>query len=260
MKLKGIIIAVVVLLIYGLGMYFVFGLNNSQSASSNKSNDGNIQNKDYYMVIGDSSILKYKNGIYVSSDKKTIESLPSMKVFVNNKYYGDYKLNFVSTWNLLNDKAEFVSYKGELLAISKDFDVVVRNINIREINDDDKYMLLSKYGINSFKYLTTNQAIDIDLDKNGEMDEIICLSSMEPSDSVSNYYNLVIIKYNNEIISVVDERKEDAKYVYDISSIINVLNNSNDSIIISKTEGYLAEFTNINYSIISYKNDNYVID
>ena len=261
-KTKGMIITIIMLLIYGLVMYFV--LNNKSAQSTNtKSNDTSEKSKltgTNYMVVGNNSIYKFENGKYKKANKSYIEALPNMKVYIDNKYFGSYKLNYVSTWNLLNDKSEFVSYKGSLLAISNEFDVNVRNYNVREINDDDKYLLLKDYGINSFKNLTVNKVVDIDLDNNDVMDEIICLSSMEISDNINSYYNLVLIKYNDKVITLIEERKDKALYVYDIVSIINTFNNSNDSIIFEKIDGYYADETSVTNFIAKFENDNYVID
>ncbi len=256
-NIKGLIIAIVIFSIYGLVMYFVLG-KPEQGTSTN--NNTSISNKTYYMVVDDSGIYKYEKDKFSKTNKNSIEALQNMKVFVDDKYFGEYRLKYVAKWNLLNDKYEFVSYKGKLLAVSNDFEVVPREYTVREINDDDKYLLLQNYGISSFKYLTTNEVVDIDLDKNGVEDEIIVLSSMEDNDNINNYYSLVLIKYNNEVITLIDERKEDALYVYNINSIINILDNSNDSIILNKIEGYLAESSNVTNVIINYKNNNYVID
>ena len=258
-NIKGLIIAIVLFAIYGLVMYFVFS-GTTQSTQTNNNNNKPVGNNTYYMVVGESSIYKYDRNGFSRANKNAIEALANLKVFVDNKYFGDYRLRYVAKWNLINDKSEFVSYNGKLFAISNDFEVVVRNYTIREINDDDKYLLLQNYGISSFKYLTTNEVVDIDLDKNGVEDEIIVLSSMEDNDNINNYYSLVILKYNNDIITLIDERKEEALYVYDINSIINILNNSNDSIILDKIEGYYAESSKVTNVIINYKNSNYVID
>ncbi|MBE6158887.1 MAG: hypothetical protein E7159_03590 [Firmicutes bacterium] len=255
-NIKGLIIAIVIFSIYGLVMYFVLGKPEQGTTTNNTP----TKTATYYMVVGESGIYKYEKNSFSKASKNTIEALNNMKVFVDNKYFGNYRLKYVAKWNLLNDKYEFVSYKGRLLAVSNDFEVVPREYTVREINDDDKYLLLQNYGISSFKYLTTNEVVDIDLDKNGVEDEIIVLSSMEDNDNINNYYNLVLIKYNNEVITLIDERKEDALYVYNINSIINILDNSNDSIILNKIEGYLAESSNVTNVIINYKNSNYVID
>lgn len=256
-NIKGLIIAIVIFAIYGLVMYFVLG-KPTQSTTTN--NTTPTSSKTYYMVVGESGIYKYEKNSFSKASKNTIEALNNMKVFVDNKYFGNYRLKYVAKWNLLNDKSEFVSYKGKLLAISNDFEAVPRDYTIREINDDDKLLLLQEYGISSFKYLTTNEVVDIDLDKNGVDDEIIVLSSMVDNDNINNYYSLVILKYNNEVITLIDERKEKAIYVYGINSIINFLDNSNDSIILDKIEGYYAENNKVTNVIINYKNNNYVID
>ena len=260
-KYKGLILIIILLLGYVAAMYFVFNTSNSTTQSTKPNNSNNkVINKDYYMVVGDNGLYKYENNKFIKASKRNIESQSNMKIYVDNKFFGNYKMNYVATWNLLNDKSEFVSYNGNLLAISSDFDVVVKEYKTREIDDNDKVLLLKNYSINSFKYLTVNKVIDIDLDKNGEMDEVICLSSMEFSENVNNYYNLVILKYNNNIITIIDERGNDALAVYNITSIVNILNEKSDSIILKKIESYYGETQKVSNIIVRYKNDNYMID
>jgi hypothetical protein len=259
-KNKGLIIGIIILIIYGLVMYFVFNKSQSTKPSNNENKNQKIEIKDnYYLVLGDDTVLKYTSKGFINTKKSNIQDLPDLKVFINNKYLGNYKMNYVSTWNLLDSNGKYVSYKGHLIAVSNDFDVVVRNTSFRSMNDEDKKMIFQNYGINSYGNLTNNMVADIDLDKNGEMDEIICLSSMDDRDT-KTHYNLLIIKYNNQIETLINEKNEKAKSVYGLESIINVMNSSNDTIVLSKIDNYMGDNEVKSHVVVSYKNDNYVID
>ena len=262
-KYKGLIIFVVILAVYGLIMYFVFSNgNDSNTNSNNKPNNNNSTTvkEEKYLVINNTSNLNYSDGKFTDVKISVIEALDNLKVYVNNNFYGNYKLKYVSNWNLFDKKDEFVNYNGNLLAFNDNFNIKVRKYKIRQIDDNDKVFLINNYNLNSFEYLTTNEVVDIDLDNNGIVDEIICLSSMEESNNIKNYYNIIVLKLNNEKITLIEEREQDATYVYSINSIINIEDNEFDSIILSRVEGYISESPKTTNLIYNYKNNNYVID
>ena len=261
-KYKGLIIFVVILVIYSLIMFFFFNNNDNNNANnnSNSSSKSNVVEEEKYLVIDNSSVLSYSNNTFSETRRTKIESLDSLKVYVNNSFYGNYKLKYVSNWNLLDKKNEFVNYNGKLIAYSNNFNIDIKKYKVREINDSDKVFLINNYNLNTFDYLTTNEVVDIDLDNNGVNDEIICLSSMEASSNINNYYNLVVVRLNNEKYTLIEEKGENAYYVYSLHSIINIENNSHDSIILSKIEGYISENPKETNLVYNYKNNNYMID
>ncbi len=262
-KFKGLIILLIILGIYGLVLFFTFGNkdNNSSGNTNNNTVNNKTDNKTEYLVIGNTSNLKYNNGVFTKSGKYEIERLDSLKVYVNNKYYGDYKLKSGENWNLFDNKDEFVNYNGSLIAFSNTFNVKVRsNYKVREINEKDKVFLINDYNISSFSNLTTNEVIDIDLDNNGVNDEIICISSLDDSIDVKNYFSLVIIVLNEERITLIEEKEDKAIHIYSVYGVLNIDNNDHDSIILTQTEGYISEKPIVSNLIYNYKNDKYMID
>ena len=269
-KFKGLIIVSIIIIAYGLIMYFIFGgvnntsnndNNTNNTNSNNNTSNNNVNEEAKYLVVGNISNLSYSNNTFSKTNKSNIEELDKLKVYVNNNYYGDYKFKSGENWNLFDKNNAYVNYNGNLLAYSDNFNIKVRNkYKIRTIDENDKVFLINNYNINSFEYLTTNEAIDIDLDNDGTKDEIICLSSMEESNNIKNYYNLLVLKLNNEKVTLIEEREKDAKYVYDIYGIINVENSPYDSIILTKTEGYISDNPKVSSLIYNYKNDKYMID
>ena len=265
-KYKGYIIFIVVLAIYGVLLFVIFGNKQSNNNTSNNENntinnqtDNNDEKK--YLVIGNISNLSYINNKFYGVKSNEIEKLDKLKTYVNNKYYGDYKFKMGKNWNLFDKNNEFINYNGNLIAYSDNFNIKVRSkYKIREINEKEKVFLINNYNLSSFANLITNEVADIDLDNNGVEDQIICLSFMDENDNIKNNYRIVVIKLNNEKITLIDERNEDAKNIYSIYGIINIDNNKYDSIIITKTEGYITQDPKMSSLIYNYKNDKYVID
>ena len=266
-KNKGLIITIIIIIIYALIIYFVFNSqtyfnnNNNDNTNYNENSNNNEQttNESYYLVINDNN-YRYGNNVFSSVNKSYIESLYKLKTFVNNKFYGEYKLRYGNKWNLLDDKMEFVTYDGDLIAASTNFNLTVKSISFREINDEEKKYIIENYDIKTFGDLLTNQVVEVYLDRNNEMDKIICLSNSNLSYDNSNDYNLILVYLNGKYQQILYEKGNDSKYVYNILSIINYLNNDNDSIVIEKIIGYISDDMHSGYDIYNYKNNNYVMD
>ena len=262
MKNKGLIIVIVLLLIYGVVMFILFGnrenidiLNNQEPNSSEID-----KNLNYYLVLDDKS-YKYdtNNGELYRISNSVIEEQDKLNVYANNKFLGKYNMKYVANWNLFNDKKEFVSYEGNIVAANDSFKLNVKDINIREINDQDKVFLINRYNVSSFSYLTTNEAVDIDLDNNGEMDEIICLSSKEYSNNDNNYFDIVMVKLNGNVYDIINKKGNSAN-VYNIMSVFNYLDKKQDSIYLIKTAGIYSDEPTYENVVINYVNNNYSID
>lgn len=262
-KYKGIIILIVVLLIYGLVMFFLFSSEEDKERLKKEpieSNEKIPTEKDNYYLVTDNSKYQYYNNKFNKTYIANIEKQEKFNVFVDNKKFGDYKLKHAAVWNLFDENNTFKMHEGKLLATTSNMNTKVRNYKIREINDNDKVMLINKYNLSTFSYISSNEVVDIDLDNNGVMDEIICLSSMQESDNSNNHYSVVVVKLNNEVITLVEEKGDDAIYVYNIYSIINIFDREKDEFIISRTEGYDSDEPLIEEFVYQYKNNKYVID
>lgn len=261
-KIKILIVFIVILLIYSLFIIFIFQSkdNDQKNNTNNTKTNNNSSSSGGLLVVNNGTFLEYKNDQFYEINKSVIEKQDKMKVYINNKYFGDYKLQYGSVWNLFDDKDEYISYNGSLIAFNEEFNIKVRDFTIRNINDKDKVFLINNYNVNTFDYLTYNQAIDIDLDNNGVMDEIICLSSMEDSENINNYYNIVVVRLNDNNFTLINEKGKEANAVYSLSGIINILDSPYDSIIVGKMEGIESPDPIEKNLVYSYKNDNYMID
>lgn len=262
-KYKGIIILVIILLVYSLIMFFLFSskeegqnlideINDSLSTKTNEKNN-------YYLVT-DNSEYEYYYKSFKRTSISTIEKQEKFKIYVNNKEFGEYKLKYATVWNLFDKENNFQMYDGKLLALTSNMNAKVRDVTIREINDSDKVMLINNYNLKTFNYISTNEVVDIDLDNNGVMDEVLCLSSMQESDDSNNHYSVVVVKLNNELITLVEEKGDNAIYVYNIYSIMNIFGRDYDNIIISRTSGYDTDEPKTEELIYQYKNNQYVIE
>ena len=262
-KYKGIIILIVVLLIYGLIMFFLFSSDEDKERLKNETSESSekipTENDSYYLVT-DNSKYQYYNNKFNKTYIANIEKQEKFNVFVDNKQFGNYKLKHAAVWNLFDDNNNFKNHTGKLLATTSNMNTKVRDYKIREINDTDKVLLINKYNLSTFSYISSNEVVDIDLDNNGVMDEIICLSSMQECENSNNHYSVVAVKLNNEIITLIEEKGDNALYVYNIYSIINIFDREKDELIISRTEDYDSDEPLTEEYVYQYKNNKYVID
>lgn len=262
-KYKGIIILIIVLLVYSLIMFFLFSSKEEGKNPIEKiteSINDNSDKRNNYFIVTDNSEYEYYYKSFRKTSVSNIEKQDKFNVYVDNKLFGEYKLKYVSLWNLFDENNNFKMYDGKLFAVSNNLNTKVRDIKIREMNESDKVLLINKFNLNTFNYITTDEVVDIDLDNNGVNDEIICLSSMQESDNSNNHYNIVVVKLNDDIITLVEEKGDNAKYVYNIYSVINIFDRQQDNIIISRTKDYDSDAPSTQELIYQYKNNQYVIE
>ena len=235
MKNKGLIIIIVILIVYGGIMYFLFSKpsndnfrNNTDSTKTNINNNTDIIG---YLVINNMSY----------------------------KYYND-KFDTASKGEIDTDNNNYINFDGQLIAGTQELNLIVKNINKKEISEAEKVYLINNFNIKSFNNLSVYQEAEIDLDYNGQIDKIICISSSKESKNKDSYYNLILVKLNDNYQTLLDERGDNAKYTFNIYSIINFLNKKVDSIVIEQINGLTSEEPRHEYIIYNYKNDKYVID
>ncbi len=253
MKNKRIILGIVVVLaIYAVIMIIMFYKKNS-----------NI-NTDKYLIVNNNLNLKFNNGKYVKVGTSEIEnSNIEFKAYVNNNYFGKYYLKYGGSWNLFDKSNNFIKYDGSLIAVSDGYELDFDNLNSRTINDDEKNYLTSKYGINNYDFLITNEVYDIDLDKNGTMDKIICISNSYYYSLSETYIENYDIKNNYSLVLVIlngDEKvihKEIGKNDITVYSVIGSFRNDAKqiNIIMESTVGYISENPTSIDEIYTYKNN-----
>lgn len=239
---KLIIIVAVILLAYILVMLIFF----------NKKND-KVSGK--YLIFDDINI-KIDNGTWKKIDGNDLQKLNiKFNTFVDNEFYGNYYLKYGSTWNLFNDKNEFVSYDGKLFAYTNGINIKLKNLNNTKLSDSDKTYLTNKYNIKNFDDLTTEEVYNLDIDDNGVIDKIICLSRIDSlTSSLDENYNLVLVIFNNKVLELV---KEKGNKVYKIYNIDFAFNMNSSYVIVKDVEGFYTDQAVTTKTIYMLKNNKY---
>lgn len=250
MKKKGLLVIVLLLILYTIAMIIFFrGNDNSFDDVSNDDsiNDSNIINDNItkYLIISNVSTWSLKNNKWKKVPSAIIEKNKShYKIYAGNSYIGEYNLRFANNWNIFNDKDEFIDYDGKLFAFSNNFDIKLLRFNSMELTEEDEDFVNDNYGKKDFNMLYSNEVINIDLDNNGEIDKIICLSNNdEDFDNKDDFYNLVFVKLNDKIYNIIDENKDNSNTlelpIYEIERVFTY--ESDIYIVIKKIIGIESE-------------------
>lgn len=267
MKKKGLLIGVILIILYGIVMLILFG--GKKNIEDNIKEEENIieseiinDNTSKYLVIGNTSNWMLKNNEWKKVSSNTIENNSNpYKIYADNNYVGEYHLKYAKKWNIFNDKEEYLDYEGNIFAFSHNFDLKLIRFNAIELADDDKEFIKVNYNIKNFDMLLTNEVVNIDIDNNGEIDKIICLSSNGDNyDEKDDFYNLVIINLNGEYYRIIDQNKNNSNTldlaVYSINRIF--MYNSNIYLIIESISGIESDDPVSSNYLYMFNNNNFI--
>ena len=246
---KVFIILFIVLLVYLVLMYLLFGNKDKDSLNFK------------YIVLDDNIQLEYNNESYYRINSDDINKLKiNFDTYVNNSDFGNYRLEKVGSWNLFDSSNNIKIYDGYLLAINENSNVKVFDNNYREINSNEKEYIKDKYNISNFDFLINNQVYDIDLDNNGVLDQIICitnsyyysLSDIELSDySLDKYeYSLVFVIMNNNQYNTII--KEIGKNDLNLYSLKGIYKSKKYNIILERTSNLFGDNKIVKDNIYSF--------
>ena len=192
-KKVGIIIIVIILILFFV-LFFFFGGVDSFKNRKDKS----------IILVGDKTYWEYKNKEFTNI-KSNISSLywKDYVVYIDNEKFGTYKLWHDDKWYLYNKNNEAVSYDGNFLAISSNYNIKPVDYTVHSVSKD-KYInkVLSNYNINTDNFTVKNK-IDIDIDNDNKKDSIYLISNVLPIDKYENYRFSIVFMVKNDIIYTV---------------------------------------------------------
>ena len=252
MKKNKIIILLVIAVTYVVVLLAVLIGNKKAEENDSKNNEKR------YIVVDNFARLSFSNNSWSNVSTSEIEGYGKYKVFIDNKSFGNYKLEYGTTWNLFNNSNDYIDYEGSLFAYSDNIDITLDNIEKRTLSDDDKKLISEYFNYTDYNNLITNDVIITDIDDNGVNDEIICVSNIGiDKEKMSNYYNLIFIKLNDEIIEILNQNNSDSDImkspVYNLGTVFEF--NNKKYLVIKKTVGIDSDSPT--ESPILYQNANY---
>ena len=217
------------------------------------------------LIIGDNTIWQLdEKKWYNIVNNKDMGNLnwQEFTVFVDNEKLGNYKIVYDDKWYLFDKKRNPISYSGNLIAYSANYEMKVKNFSQEKISDYTKVNeVLSENNITANQELTSNTLISVDIDNDGIDEKIYVAGNVFPMETDPEYIFSVVFMEKNDIIYPIYKSIEKNKNFNGckpyINSIIDVDDDNKYEIILScsqySTEGtidMLYRFNNDKFSII----------
>lgn len=205
--------------------------------------------KEYANIIIDGTVSwEYKerkwNNVY---EFDYLDDDTYYRVYSRSEYYGEYTLRVNNnTLYAFDSDYKSLQYNGSILGVYSNYDINVVQFNYEVVDDSDKQILSSVINNYSNYELRANK-IYVDLNSD-QVDEIIYVVNFYNSDDI--VFSGIYI-YNDELRKVVVDNNM-ASFVYNVSYILDVDNDSSYEIVIS-----LAYMGNTSYSVYKNEKDDY---
>lgn len=234
-------IVVVVLIVISIIAVMISNEQEENKKTNENNPNSNIPKKIDYLVVDNTDLFSYVNNNW--QRLHNYENLSEkFTVYVNKEYFGEYYLEYIKDWNILDEDRKFHNYEGNILAYTNGINVKLRKYNIENITVEDKQEIAT---ILASDITDINFSIDekvmIDLDNNGIMDKIINVSNLDSLDE-RMYFNLLYVVINGEVDVLIKDivALNDLliKPVYNINYILGINNDIYDSILVR--EGYFS--------------------
>lgn len=220
------------------------------------------KNNDNVIIIGGSGGFKKINsrwvGMYSKNDLKSYNG-KKLNIYLDNSYFGKYKIFYDDKWYLFKNNNTPVNYEGNMLALSGSIKYKVFNFDMHDI-EDTTYVkkALKENDLSEDSTLTYSYYIDIDLNNDGKDERIYTISNKFPYEDIGNISFSYIFMIKDEKIIYLYKNKEELDDIYSgcnpyINSFIDIDEDDKPEIIVGCSY-YSVEGTKYNL----YKFNNYM--
>lgn len=192
---KTYIIIIFILLSFAAIMYFAIGKDYL-----------NAEKRSTYIIVGDTSVWKYKNKNWVNVNKKTIENLywTEFNVFEDSQKLGKYYVwNDDTNWLYFDKDKNEKEIIGKKLAYQANYDINIDNFDEKELDQSDELYIKQIYEDNDLgndNKFTTSYKVEIDFDKDNIKETFYVISNAFPLDFEPNkIFSIVFMVKDDEI-------------------------------------------------------------
>ena len=194
MKKGKYLILVVILAIYFLIFYFIYGRDSIAKSKKNGT-----------LIIDNNAIWQVENGNWRNiSYASEIEGLSwqEYKVYLSNSYFGTYFLwNSENKWYLFDSEQNPINYDGNMIASNLNYELNFKEFTTREItyyNEINK--VLTENGLASDqKEYTVKDLVSIDYDGDGIIENFYLLSNVFPLETNPNVIFTIVFMEKNSV-------------------------------------------------------------
>lgn len=189
------IVLLVVLLVYFLALFLVFGKDNLKR-----------EKEETVIIIGNNTIWKKEkqrwSSINYLSDKKAL-GWQLYTTYVDNKKIGKYYLwNDNTEWFLFDKKKNAYNYQGDLLAYRSNYKIPIKSFTTEETTDYTYLQkLLSDNKLSNTGNPTINTVTKIDIDSDGIEEKFYVFSNVFSDEETlpQNSYSFVFMEKEDKI-------------------------------------------------------------
>lgn len=214
--------------------------------------------KEATVLVGDGTTWEYSNNRWVNLKlESSIEKYnwKKFKVFLDNEYKNDFLVWHDDKWYLFDDNKQAQNYTENFLGINANYEIKTKAFEVKDI-EDYKYVedVFNKNQIPSSTELTVNSYIEVDLDNDGENEEIYLVSNVFPLDfEPDKVFSFVFIVKNNKIYNLYNtiEKYEGTNGTKPfINSIIDIDNDNEYEILLTCAKYSTEQPINILYKFV----------
>ena len=185
----------IILVIYFAVFFLIYGISNIKNGQ-----------REITILVGDNTIWNYSDKSWLNiTRKETIESLnwQEYKVFLDNKYFGEYSMWYSENkWYAFKSDKSAVKMEGELIAYRSNYDLKIKQFEIKENNNNTYvHQVLKDNDLSTSSRMTVNNVVNFDIDNDGIEEQIYTISNAFASDF-----------YPDTIFSIVFMVKEEKIY------------------------------------------------
>lgn len=190
----------------------------------------------YLILDNQKNYLYNKDGFTLISNEK-IEDLNYLyDIYIDGQNIGKYKLQKGEIWNLFDKNNNYKYYDEYFLGIYGDYPISVDNPKKRNLNLEEIKMLKEEYDINLESDIITGTVYETFLDNDDVKDKIIISTYNEIGENPNNFYNLVIVKINDNTSILINSKGEQVNCDYDVKSIFRLGNDKYQTLVLEKIE------------------------
>ena len=209
--------------------------------------------------------IKYEKGKWKTITNGDDYKLRKFNIYLDNEYFGEYKVLYSSRFTLIDDNDSIVDYDGYVFAVGGNLDTKLYSFtNETYMNDDDNAIVreaLEKIDIDTSAFFNIHQKISFDINNDGTNEYIYYVDNMsKPGDDsldgiaspVSNSSGLnfsVLFMYKNNKVYIIDKdisERTDYK-VFEPLNIVDIRDDGKLELIYIKGDRYndFSDCTNL---------------
>ncbi len=222
-KTKTYIKLFIILLVFFIVMFLIFGINNIKQS-----------NYQTTLLIGNNTIWNYNKNKWINiSTRDSIEKLnwKEYNIYLDNKEFGKYFLWHDDKWYAFDKNKNAVKLDGNLLAYKANFKMKFLDFSKKQITDRTYVdYVLEENDLSLFSQFTAFYKFDIDFDNDKNLEEFFIISNAFPFDfNPEKIFSIVFMVKNNKVYYLYNDISNNRESLNGCKPYLNaVLDTNND--------------------------------